>query len=338
MSNLQTLIQSPVVAAIYDWWKQRGDSQPSRPYLGGSEIGHHCERYLWYKFRRAVGGEIDGRLYRLFDRGHKEEHRFVEELRGIGCEVYEFGQDGQQIEVVSIDGHFKGHADGVARGVPGAERTWHLLEFKTSNDKDFAALIKDGVEQHKAQHYAQMQIYMHLLGLTRALYMVVNKNDDSLHAERIEYNAQAAKNLLSRAERIIKSPEIPPRPYERSDFYLCKWCSARDLCWNLATEAVPLATVDCRQCCHSTPINDGKWLCERRQQHGSICDKHLLLPGFLEPFGDPVDATDESITYRAADGYQFEVGCGPNRITSRDLASMPKDLLFCRPAEDAGGE
>jgi hypothetical protein len=338
MSDLSQHLQPPVVAKIYDWWQQRGRSQKPRQYLGGSEIGHHCERYLWYKFRNSISEQFDGRLYRLFDRGHKEEARFVEELRGIGCEVHEFDSDGKQFEIVALDGHFRGHADGVALGIPGAERTWHLLEFKTASADRFAEVAKSGVEKAQPQHYAQMQVYMHHLGLTRALYLVVSKNDDQLYAERIRYDGAVAEQLMRRAERIIRSPEAPPRPYERNDYYLCKWCAARDLCWGLGTEAVPVHAIDCRQCCHATPKERGKWVCERRQQYGTVCDKHLFLPSFLEPYGAPADATETSITYRASDGYEFTAGVGEDVLTSRDLASMPKDLLFARPATDAGGE
>jgi len=342
VGNLSELTQSPVVTAIYEWWQDRGKTENPRRYLGGSEIGHHCERYLWYKFRGSFDDSFDGRLYRLFNRGHREEAVFVEELRGIGCEVYECDEDGQQFEVVAIDEHFKGHADAVCRGVPGAEKTWHLVEMKTFNSKDFAKLQKEGVEKHKPQHFAQMQVYMHLLELTRALYLAVNKDNDELYAERIKAEKTAAETLLKRADRIIRSPEIPPRPYPRSDYYLCKWCPAQNLCWGEADEAVPVPSLDCRQCCHATPIEGGQWRCERGKDFGTPCKDHLFLPGYLETEGTPVDAGNDRITYEARDGFRFIVGPDfgkeTEHVRSLDLICMPKALLLSRPAEDAGGE
>lgn len=59
-----------------------------RNHLGASLIGRECSRYLWYVFRWVYHKQFDGRMYRLFNRGHREEDRFCEWLRGIGCIVH----------------------------------------------------------------------------------------------------------------------------------------------------------------------------------------------------------------------------------------------------------
>lgn len=64
-----------------------------RTHLGGSLIGRECLRELWYTFRWATNVKFSGRILRLFDRGHKEEFRFVEYLRQIGVEVREYAQE-----------------------------------------------------------------------------------------------------------------------------------------------------------------------------------------------------------------------------------------------------
>ena len=63
-------------------------------------------------------------------------------------------------------------------GLPGAEKTVHMLEVKTSSDKLFKVLQKEGVEKAKPEHFAQMQIYMKWSldqfcadGCKRALYV-----------------------------------------------------------------------------------------------------------------------------------------------------------------------
>lgn len=61
-----------------------------RSHLGASEIGDECQRKLWYRFRWFYTPKFDPRLKRLFNRGHLEEDRFVDYLRGIGCEVQQF--------------------------------------------------------------------------------------------------------------------------------------------------------------------------------------------------------------------------------------------------------
>lgn len=68
------------------------EEDPFRAHLGGSMIGNPCERALYYNFRWAVRPKFDARMLRLFDRGHKEEFRFVAYLRNAGVEVWEFSQ------------------------------------------------------------------------------------------------------------------------------------------------------------------------------------------------------------------------------------------------------
>ena len=56
----------------------------------------------------------------------------------------------------------------VALGLLEAPKTWHVVEFKTHSAKSFRELAAKGVAEAKPQHWAQMQVYMHLTGITRA--------------------------------------------------------------------------------------------------------------------------------------------------------------------------
>lgn len=59
-----------------------------RSHLGASLIGRECKRYLWYIFRWCLHEKTTGRQQRLFNRGHREEARFVEWLEGIGFKIW----------------------------------------------------------------------------------------------------------------------------------------------------------------------------------------------------------------------------------------------------------
>ncbi len=65
-----------------------------RWHLGASLIGDGCKRKLWYLFRWTFREQTDGRKQRLFNRGHREEARFIEWLEGIGAEVWYENRDG----------------------------------------------------------------------------------------------------------------------------------------------------------------------------------------------------------------------------------------------------
>lgn len=76
---------------IIDRARQLRPSEP-RDHMGASKIGDACLRAIWYSFRWAYQVKHTGRLLRLFDRGHEEEHRFARYLREAGAEVQDYSQ------------------------------------------------------------------------------------------------------------------------------------------------------------------------------------------------------------------------------------------------------
>ena len=320
--------ETETVRRIFDQWKARGDSQPVRGYLGASIIGHECERYLWFCYRQCCKHEFSGRMYRLFETGQLEEDRFSTDLQSIGVEVHATDPDGKQWEVSFLGGHFSGHMDGAGLGIPEAPKSWHVLEYKTHNDKSFVKLKKDGVRVAKPMHYMQTQLYMHGTGLTRALYLAKNKNDDDLYSERIHYDKEVAEGLVERAKRIITATEPPSRLSDRADFWQCKYCDARTICHNDGkVKALPVLALSCRHCCHATPDLEGtaaQWQCDKHnralspQDQGRCCSDHLCLPGLFS-FDEPKEFEDDTITF--AGGWKH----GKNGLSSRELmsASIP---------------
>lgn len=289
MGNLSEFTKdSLTLEALYKGIKAKHNDKPRR-YLGGSIIGKSCARQLWYDFRWVHFEEFDGRLLRLFETGHLEEHRFVQNMKDAGITIYEVDErTGHQFGVSYHGGHFRGHADGVALGIKEAPKTWHLCEFKTHSDKSFKQLISKGMQKSKPMHYAQMQVYMLGLGLDRGFYLAKNKNDDELYCERIKLNKEEAQGYIDRAERIIFANEPPMKISERPDWFECKFCSYSDYCHGSPTVLPdPLPNVNCRTCIHSTPTKDGEWLCERhnevigssRQAIG--CGDHRWIPQLL---------------------------------------------------------
>ena len=244
-----------------------------RPYLGMSQLGHPCPRYLWYSFRWCYKQTISRRLRRLFNRGHREEPVIYEELRRIGITIHS-----TQDEMVAAWGHIKGHCDGVVSGLPEAHKTLHLLEIKTASDSKFKQMQKLRLQNANPVYWAQCQLYMQGLGLTRCLFIMVNKNDDNLYIERIEYDNVIVATLLKKGEKIVLSA-VPPERAFHSTYFECKWCNARKICH----EAQTVQELNCRTCKHIEVKLDAKWGCalfdiglnEAAQRRG--CSSHELI-------------------------------------------------------------
>lgn len=303
--------------AIYAGWEREQD-RSQRTYIGASVLGEECERKLWYSFRWAHEPEtLDGRKLRLFDTGHKEEDRLVADLRRAGIDVLHVDpESGEQFRCTYAWGHGGGHTDGEAYGVPEAPKTPHLLECKTHNHKSFTALKRLGVQGHKPMHYDQMQVYMHHRILPRGLYLAVNKNDDEIYSERIEYDPAHALSLMVKAERIVSAEQPPTRAHEDPNSkmaWACGFCPALTLC-HLGGRS----RRNCRTCCHSTPEQDGdgRWSCARHKRDLSKadqiagCPNHLFIPGLVPGEQTDADEAAETITYAMRDGTVWVDGGG----------------------------
>lgn len=304
-------------AAIVEWRAAR--PQEHREHLGASLIGHACDRHIWYAFRWAKTPTFDGRMLRLFDRGKREEAVVAEELRGIGVELFT-DENGKQIECRDESGHFGGSVDGIGRGFPEAPKTWAILEVKTHSAKSFTEMKKLGVAEAKPQHYAQMQSYMGLLGVERAMYLAVNKDTDELYTEWVHFDDEAFKKMQERAKRIIEAKEPPVKLSDDPAYWECKMCPFFSLC-----HEQKVAEVSCRTCCHASPVDSGAWRCElhsalrHKGAQREACDSHLFIPA-LVPFGEPVDGGENYIEYRhRKTGETFKNG--PGGYASKELAA-----------------
>lgn len=325
MAQLPAPIHS-TVSKIYQAYESDADDG-NRPHLGASLIGRACERQLWLIFRWAKAKKFDGRMLRLFETGQLEEARFTKNLRRIGVEVHDVQPDGTQWRVSELGGHFGGSMDGAACGIPEAPKTWHVLEYKTHNEKSFTELVKKKVKAAKPEHYAQMQIYMGLTGMERALYMAKNKNTDELYTERVDFDPVEFAKLMARAERIIRANEPPMRCSNDPSWFVCKMCDFSDLCHG--TEA---PDVNCRTCAHSTPEMDGnaRWSCSKTMPHDEInlgwqrvgCPEHRYIPIMLEKFATQEDYVNGDVDYRDCHGQGFSNGNGPAALTSHEIKDL----------------
>ena len=324
--------QHTTSAAIIRWYESK--PQEHRPHMGASLIGHNCDRYIWLTWRWALKPEFKGRILRLFDTGKREEARLVEELRGIGATVWDVDPDsGDQWCVSACNGHFGGSLDGVAKGLPEAPKSPAVLEFKTHGEKSFNELLKKKVQGAKPQHYDQMTVYMGLMDIDRALYMAVNKNTDDVYCEWVHFDKDRYAQLIARAQRLIESTTPPFRMSTDPEFFECKWCSMWRHCHGgMAAEP------NCRTCVHSSPVENGKWWCEKHRGHQDYadqtmgCNDHLLIPD-LVPYGDPQDGGENWIAYRHKDtGEHFLNGpagikeYGPN-FSSKELHNCNGTLI-----------
>lgn len=255
-----------------------------RRHLGASSIGSPCPRAVYYSWRWFYQVHHGGRLLRLWARGHREEDNLIGLLGRVGIKVLDRNPDtGEQFKFSAHMGHFGGSCDGwIVPFTPFEYEPGHYLEFdlpagiglfeaKTYNDKRFKTLSTGGVLSTAPEYYNQMQIYMKAFGLAWALFLAVNKNDDTLYAEVIHYREEIAEAYFDRAAKIIEAKAPPKRITEDPSWFKCKMCDFREVCHKGATPQK-----NCRTCVFSRATEGATFTCDR------FCQ---VIPFEFEPQG-----------------------------------------------------
>ena len=294
-----------------------------RNHLGASVIGERCSRKIWYKFRWAYDGQPHKpELLRLFRRGHREEPEFLRYLRAIpGVTVWDAGDAGEHKEALRIsacDGHFGGTPDGIVHGLPDTPPdSYGLLEFKTMNDKSWTRTKEDGMAHAHPVYFAQVQIYMHFHELSYCAFFAVNKNDDRVHMEIVNYNPAVAMVNLAKAQDIINATTPPTRISDSPGDWECRFCDYVQLCH---FDEIP--SIHCRTCAYASPGPAGSWECSRNRpeignQQG--CPEHIYDPRF---WGDKIKFLDSGDNWiKVHDGVGVETW-GPRHLTSQKLKGV----------------
>lgn len=252
-----------------------GEDNGFRSHLGASALGKECGRAIWYSFRWFTKAKFEGRILRLFNRGHLEEGRLIAALLTIGVQIFQQDEHGNQFRISGVGGHFGGSGDGVAIGIPDLPAgTAALLEFKTHNAASFKKLAAEGVRSAKFEHWVQMQSYMNKMGIAVALYVAVNKNDDALHMELVPLDTASAEQFADRARTIILMKQAPARINESPGWFGCTWCDHKGVCHQ---KKAPER--NCRTCIYSEAWEDGTWRCMAPGAEELVLTKEMQAAG-----------------------------------------------------------
>ena len=247
--NSRSQTSTHVNAAIDAALVTANQATPPRSYLGGSRLGHACERALQFEFVKAPkdeGADFDGRLLRIFGIGHALEDVAVAWLRAAGFDLYTRKgnrSDGEQFGFSVAGGRIRGHVDGVFAGgptIPGMAFP-ALWECKTMNAKAWRETSSKGVAVAKPIYAAQIAVYQAYMDASvpgvadnPALFTAINKDTAELHHELVPFNAELAQRMSDRAVRILAATdagELLPRVAAQADHFECRFCPWAKRCW-----------------------------------------------------------------------------------------------------------
>lgn len=324
MAKLPNIYDDPTLDAINQALIDRESRNQPRQYLGISSIGKPCSRELWYQFRWCMKVVFDSDTLKRFEDGHRDEDLMAERIRMVhGIDLWTLdSNNGGQIGVSDLGGHFKGHLDGVIKGILQAPKTTHVWEHKTTNEKKWEKLRslihelgeKAALEKWDEVYYAQAVLYMFYMEFTRHYLTVSTPGGRKQTSCRTNENKKFAKTLIKKAESIITSNEPLTKLSEKPEYYQCKWCSFSDIC-----HGSRIPDVHCRTCVHATPAmvgDNGDWFCNLYSDYIPVefqrkgCERHVYLPSLIPH--KQIDANEQEnwIEYEKLDGVRFRNGDG----------------------------
>lgn len=344
MAVLPKLNQDPTLEAVDRAIEAKGNDETPRRYLGMSSIGRPCERELWYGFRWCSLPSFDADSLKRFDDGHHGEDVQAERLRlvdGITMLTTDPRKPGEQFGYSDLGGHFCGHMDGAILGLLQAPKTWHVWEHKQTaeNKLNKLAKLKDengeklALAEWDETYHSQAVLYMHYSDIDRHYLTDSTPGGRKTISCRTDKDPVKAKELITKAKRIINANEPPPGISDNPGWYQCKWCSHQDVCHD---DAVP--EVNCRTCCHATPIIDGEngeWRCAR---HNNLaipeefqrvgCEDHVFIPALIH-WAKTIDASpdDNWVEYELPTKVRFRNGSGKGCFSSIEIKAGGKALM-----------
>lgn len=263
--------------------KALADNQKHRAVKSiSASMWSECDRRMWLSLRRASPQWVEPQTQRIFDIGHALEECMVKWMETAGIKI---GM--REAALKNSYGTSLGHIDGIAVTQDG----FMLLEMKTANDRRFKDWLKNGVPDN---YFAQVQLYMHHSAqlsakgnqLTKALFVVVNKNTGELHTEEARYEKPYATLQTDRIEGLIASDAYPqPEPS-----FKCRFCDHRPVC-----EGEVLPEIDCRTCANVS-VNNGVFECvHSADECKTPCERHIMHPQLMEGMGFKMGDVDGSI-------------------------------------------
>lgn len=213
--------------------------QEPRAYLGASRIGESCLRKLQFEyFNTPKDKPFEGRILRIFHRGHQGEDWMAQWLRMAGFDLLTERATGGQFGFTAAGGKLRGHADGFFMGGPDEFGPYpRLWECKHLGAKGFNKLEKEKLKKAYPVYYAQVQLYMAYFQKADnpALFTALNADSMEIYAESVPFDGKHAQEMSDKAVQVLaacSAGEMLPRVANREDWFECKWCDYSVRCWH----------------------------------------------------------------------------------------------------------
>jgi len=182
-------------------------------------------------YKQNQGEQLPINLLRIFAAGtsihEKWQHMFIKAGIAEHIEARHYSEEYELYftpdAVINLDG------------------TKYIVEIKSMN-----TFAYQKAKSHPSGQ-KQLQLYMHLLGISQGFVLAEDKNNQDWQPFMCEYDPEQVLPFLGRLNQVqemkkafVKSKEIPPRKCKNSETSRAKSCNMRDACFNIGNKRVDL--------------------------------------------------------------------------------------------------
>ena len=241
------------VNGLIDAGLEAGDrATPPRTYLGGSRLGHPCERALQFEYAQRAEGR--GRRPRGPDAAHLRHRpcagglwqqlaaRPPASISTPARATVRTAASSASPSPAGASAATSTASSPTARQLPGLGYP-ALWECKTMNARSWRETAQKGVVLSKPVYAAQLAVYQAYMegsvaGISAnpALFTAINKDTAELHHELVPFDGALAQRMSDRAVRILQATEageLLPRIAANPDHHECRMCAWSQRCWGL---------------------------------------------------------------------------------------------------------
>lgn len=226
------------MTALIDAASQRlfGGEEPRAYNISPSLIGDECLRRIQFMTTKAPAAPHEGKLLRIFQRGHIFEPFVLAIMREAGFVISNMDEKGNQHGFQILDNQCRGRLDGIITAGPEIDGLTYPCgwECKVLGDTGFKKALKDGVAKAHPKYADQAAMYQAYKVEGPMLFSIMSANTMEIYSEAFEADEVRAQEASDRTVMVLRANavgELLPRAAGDPDQFPCKWCDFKDHCW-----------------------------------------------------------------------------------------------------------
>lgn len=201
--------------------RQFMETNESRPAISLSSAGK-CPRQQAYKYHgfEVKGKELDSRSQVVFWTGDSAEIMVVNLAKLAGCNIQHTGLNQKEVHLIVNGEKIEGHPDGILDDC--------LFECKSMSSYGFKLFELGDIDY---TYLAQINVYMHCLGLNKCVMVALAKDSGVLGEQIIHKDNTIVADSIENVTKVLKSSKdsLPDRrfgPNEKGFYpWNCLYCS-----------------------------------------------------------------------------------------------------------------